>query len=157
MMKIAWTGLRKFQRRMEKNAMRRYRRELRKQFRAASNVVRREVRRKIRATLTGGEGYAARHTKVKVRVSRNRCWATVYPGGKSRAYMGIHEYGGRVERKGKRLKTQIESTGARSGRVRARRGKPSTATYKEQPTYRPAVRRTADDVFRILGRSFRVV
>ena len=156
MLSVTWYGRRAFERRMHR-AAKNYRKELRKQFRKAANSVRRAVRREIRSTLRGGEGYAARHTKVKVRVSRNRAWAVVYPSGKSRAYMGIHEYGGKIQRKGRRLKTQIQRSGDRAGRVRVSRGKPNVATYREQPTYRPAVRKSSDEVFRILGRSFRVV
>lgn len=152
-MKITWIGRRAFERRMRR-AGQTFRKEMRKQFRKAANAVRRAVRREIRSTLRGGTGCAARHTRVRVRVSRNRAWAVVYPAGRSRAYMGIQEWGGTVKRKGKLLKTRLEHS--RRG-ARSRRGKPNVAKYTAQPTYRPAVQKSSAEVFRLLGRSFRVV
>ena len=140
MLKITMIGRRAYQKRM-RDGERKFRKALRKQLRVAGKVVQKEIRLQI-----GERGWSrpAEKTKLRVFVSRFRANATVKPGKKSSKYLGIHEDGATVNRRGRRLKG-------------GGRGKPSTARYKKQPTYRPGTRSAEPQTIRILGRSFRVV
>lgn len=140
MASIFMLGRRAYQKRM-RDGERKFRKALRKQLRAAGKVTQQEIRQEIR-----GRGWSrpAEKTRLRVFVSRFRASATIKPGPKSRKYLGLHDGGLTVQRRGRRLKG-------------GGRGKPSTVTYRKQETYRPGVRRAAPKAFRIIGRSFRVV
>ena len=159
---IAWQGRKAYERRM-KTARVRLRKEMKRRIREGANVIKKKARANIKSQFRGGTKKRskqvlrtvneprkglARMTTVSVRMRRGRVRAeigTKFPEG---VYGSVLEHGGTV----------IRREGAyKKGSLTAVTRKKHTATYRARPWLGTAVASTRRDVYRITGKSFKVV
>ncbi len=121
-----------------KRARKAIRKEQKRKMRAAANVVKAEMRQQIDKVFANPSGDTKRATTVSVRGRGGTVTAEIGPKGPPGVHAAIHEKG----------KTVTRRRGSR---------KRHTATYPARPFIEPAVRKTADEVFRRIGQVFKVV
>lgn len=126
-----------------RRARSRFRKEQKSKIRIAAKVLQAHIRKEIKTVFSAqghrsGTHLLSRKTSVSVRSKRTVVRATVGPKGIAAAYGVVHEKGLTVERK-------------------SRSGGTHSATYPKRPFVEPAVKKSAPIIFKIIGKTFKVV
>lgn len=139
---LRWVGVRSYQRFL-RTEEKEFRKRLRKQLRTAANLIKKRARSNARSAYPGGTGRLSKGISVSVKVTRRTVSARVGWRLKGRYFPAIL-YAPALER------------GGTVTRRRSAKRKRHTAEYQGRAFFEPAVRSTEREVYRLLGRSFKV-